>query len=105
MREEAAEFGLPAGLFFAGEFGEVGEGLVQIWVVLAKLVTKLGEELVADAVASVGGVGVGGVFAPGLVQGVEEGFDFGAAGVEEGAEDFAGVLIWGVYDDYRVDGA
>ncbi len=28
-------------------------------------------------------------FAPGLVDGVEEGFDLGAAGVEEGAEDLA----------------
>jgi hypothetical protein len=47
----------------------------------------LGEELVADAVAGEGGVGVGGVFAPGLVDGSEVGFDFGAASVEEGAED------------------
>ena len=43
----------------------------------------------ADAVAGEGGVGVGGVFAPGLVEGVEVGFDLGAAGLEEGAEDFS----------------
>ena len=57
----------------------------------------------ADAVAGVGGVGVGGVFAPGLVGLEEEGFDVGAAGVEEGAQDFS----WpGAGDgDYGVDGA
>ena len=85
LGEDAAEFGLPAGFFFAGELGEVGEGLVEVWVVGA----ELGEELVADAVAGEGGVGVGGVFAPGLVDGFEEGFDLGAAGLEEGAEDFS----------------
>jgi hypothetical protein len=40
----------------------------------------LGEELVADFVAGEGSVGVGGVFAPGLVGGFEEGFDVDAAG-------------------------
>ena len=29
LGEDAGEFGLPAGLFFAGEFGEIGEGLVE----------------------------------------------------------------------------
>ena len=43
----------------------------------------------ADFVAGVGGVGVGGVVAPGLVELGEVGFDVGAAGVEEGAEDLA----------------
>ncbi len=43
----------------------------------------------ADLVAGKGGVGVGGVFAPGLVDGFEEGFDFGSASLEEGAEDFS----------------
>jgi hypothetical protein len=76
---------LPAGLFFVGEFGEVGEGLVEVWIVGA----ELGEELVADFVAGEGGVGVGGVFAPGLWDGFEEGFDVGAAGLQEGAEDLS----------------
>ncbi len=57
LGEDAGEFGLPAGLFFAGEFGEVGEGLVEVGVVGA----ELGEEFVADVVAGEGGVGVGGV--------------------------------------------
>ncbi len=42
-----------------------------------------------DAVAGVGGVGVGGVFAPGLAGLAEEGLDVGSAGVEEGAEDLS----------------
>jgi len=44
---------------------------------------------VADLVAGKGGVGVGGVVAPGLVGAFEEGFDVGAASVEKGAEDFS----------------
>jgi hypothetical protein len=96
LREETRELGLPAGLFFAGQFGEVGEGLVEAWVVGA----ELGEEFVADFVAGEGGIGVGGVFAPGVVGGFEEGFDVGAAGFEEGAED----LSFGQRDN-GVDGA
>jgi len=89
LGEDAGKFGLPAGFFFAGELGEVGEGLVDGRVEGA----ELGEKLVADAVAGVGGVGVGGVFAPRLVLGAEPGFDVAAAGLEEGAEDSAGALI------------
>jgi hypothetical protein len=76
---------LPAELFFAGEFGEVGEGLVEVWVEGA----ELGEKFVADFVSGEGGIGVGGVFSPGLVGLFEEGFNFGAAGLQEGAEDFS----------------
>ena len=54
----------------------------------------------ADAVAGEGGVGVGGVFPPGLIDGFEEGFDVGSAGLEEGAEDLA---FW-LAEDW-VDGA
>ncbi len=85
MGENSGEFGLPPGLFFAGEFGEVGEGLVQGGVFGA----EKRQDGVANAVAGEGGVGVGGVFAPGLVEGAEVGLDFGAAGLEEGAEDFS----------------
>ncbi len=95
LGEDAGEFGLPTGFFFAGDLGEVGEGLVDGGVVGA----ELREELVADFVAGEGGVGVGGVFAPRLVDGLQEGFDFGAAGLKEGAEDFS---FW-LRDD-RVDG-
>ena len=87
---------MPAGLFFAGKLGHVGEGLVEIWVVGA----ELGEELVTDFVAGVGCVGVGGVGAPGLVELGEPGFDFGAAGLQEGAEN----LSFCEWDD-GVDGA
>jgi hypothetical protein len=85
LREDAGELGLPAGLFFAGKLGEVGQGLVEIWIVGA----ELGEKFVADFVAGEGGVGVGGVFTPRLVDGSEEGFDGGAAGLQEGAEDLS----------------
>ena len=61
--------------------------------------------MVADAVAGVGGVGVGGVFLPGLVGAAEVGFDVGAAGLEEGAEDFSGALVGMVDGDDGVDGA
>jgi hypothetical protein len=76
---------LPAGLFFAGKLGHVGEGLVEVGVVGA----ELGEELMTDFVAGEGDVGVGGVGAPGLVELGEVGFDVGAAGVEEGAENLS----------------
>jgi hypothetical protein len=85
LREEVVELGLPTGFFFAGKLSEVGEGLVERGVLLA----KDWEDGVADAVAGEGLVGVGGVFAPGLVEGFEEGFDLGAAGLEEGAQDLA----------------
>ena len=81
MGKDAGELGLPARLFFAGEFGEIGEGLVEVRVEGV----ELGEKFVADPVAGEGGIGVGGVFAPGLVDGFQEGLDVGAAGVEEGA--------------------
>jgi len=55
---------------------------------------------VADFVAGVSGVGVGGVGAPGLIELGEVGFDFGAAGLQEGAED----LSFCQRDDW-VDGA
>jgi len=55
---------------------------------------------VADFVAGVCGVGVGGVVAPGLVELGEVGFYVGASGVEKGAEDLA--LCEG---DDGVDGA
>jgi len=85
LGEEASEFGLPAGFFFAGKLREIGEGLIEVRIVGA----ELREKFVADFVAGEGGVGVGRVFAPGLVALFEEGFDVGAADVEEGAEDFS----------------
>ncbi len=60
--------------------------MVEIGVVVA----ENRQEFVPDAVAGVGRVGVGGVFAPGLIGLEEEGFDVGATGVEEGAEDLSG---------------
>ena len=92
---------MPAGFFFAGEFGEVGEGLVKGGVEVA----ELGEKLVADAVAGEGGVGIGGVVSPGLVELAEVGLDLGAADAEQGTEDIARAG-WGIVDqDDGVDAA
>jgi hypothetical protein len=86
LGEDSSQFGLPAGLFFAGKFGEICQGLVDGGIEGP----ELGEEFVADAIAGVGGVRVGGVFPPGLIAGVEEGFNLGAASREQGAKDFGG---------------
>jgi hypothetical protein len=85
LREDAVEFCLPAGLFFACQLGEVGEGLVEARVIDA----ELGEEFVADFIAGEGRVGIGGVLAPGLVDRFKEDFDLGAASLQEGTEDIA----------------
>ena len=96
LGEDAVQFGLPAEFFFAGQLGEVGESLLDRGVVGA----ELGEKFVADLVAGKGGVGIRGVFAPGLIGLVEEGFDIGSVCVEEGAKD----LSFCESDDW-VDGA
>ena len=87
LREDALELGGPAGFFFAGELGEIGEGLVELGVFFA----EEREDAVAEAIAGKGFVGVRGVFAPGLVDLFEVVAEVGAAGLEEGAEDAAGV--------------
>jgi hypothetical protein len=81
LREQAVEFDLPAGLFFAGELGEVAEGLVERWIFGA----EQGQDVMADAIAGEGFVGVGGVVAPRLMELVEVGLDLGAADMEERA--------------------
>ena len=43
----------------------------------------------AEAVAGEGGVGVRGIFPPGLAEGLEIGFDLSAPGTEKGAQDAA----------------
>jgi hypothetical protein len=86
LGEDACEFSLPAGFFFAGQFGEVGESLVDGGVEGS----ELRKQLVADTIASVDGIGVGGVGSPGLIAGSEERFDLAAAGREQGAKDSTG---------------
>ena len=83
VREDACEFGGPAGLFFAGDLGEVGEGAVDGRV----LRPENRKDRMADAVASESFVGVGGVFAPGLGLGLQEEAQAGAGGGEQGAQD------------------
>jgi hypothetical protein len=78
LREQSAEFGSPARLFFAGELGEIAEGLVEGGIFCA----EQWQDVMADAVSGEGGVGVGGVVAPGLIEMIEVGLDLGAADVE-----------------------
>ena len=91
---EAGGFSGQEGFFIAGQRRHVGKMLSELGVEGF----ELRQELVADAVAGEGGIGVGGVGAPGLAQGTEEGFDFGAGDGEEGTQDFALIL-----DDDGVD--
>ena len=58
-----------------------------------------------DTVAGVGRVGVGGVLAPGLVAGAEEGFNLGAARGKQGAKDLSGALVRKIDLDDGMDGA
>ena len=83
--EGAGEFRLPVGLFLAGEFGEVGEGSVEGGILGA----QQGKDVVAEAVAGVDGIEVGGVFAPGLAKSAEVGEDLRAGGSEERAKNAA----------------
>lgn len=101
MREDAVELALPVELFVAGDLREVAEGVVERGVEGA----KAGEEVVAEAVAGEGGVLVRGVFAPELVEGAEVGFDFGAGGGEEWAEDLFCGLAGNVDAEDGVDAA
>ena len=99
--EEAVELGLPVGFFFAGDFGEVAKGAVERGIEGA----EAGEEVVAEAVSGEGGVAVRGVFAPGLFEGAEVGFDLGAGGGEERAEDLFGRVAGEVDAEDGVDAA
>ncbi|MCU1223245.1 MAG: hypothetical protein JWQ42_1338 [Edaphobacter sp.] len=59
-----------------------------------------------DTVAHIDDVGIGGVFAPGLVGMTQEGLDVCSTSVEEGAKDLARVVSDACRDlDYWVDGA
>src|SRR5579859_4673525 len=75
---EPGDLRLPPGFLVAGQFGHVGEmladsgiGLVEFW-----------KQLVAEAVAGVGRILVGGVFAPGLAEAGEVSLNLGASGGE-----------------------
>ena len=81
----AGEFGVPPGFFVAGQLGHLGQVLAEAGIPGF----EERQQFVADAVAGEGEVAVGGVLAPGLAEGVEVGFDFGAGGGEERAEDAA----------------
>ncbi len=83
----------PEDFFVVGEFSHLGEVLAEAGVPGF----EEREQFATDAVAGKGELSVGGVFAPGLVEGIQVGFDFSAGGGEEGAEDAAfGVLDGGM---------
>jgi len=63
LGEDASEFKLPTGFFFASQLGEVGEGLVEGGVFGA----EERQDAVANAVTGEGFIGVGGIGAVGLV--------------------------------------
>ena len=69
----------------ARKFGQIGEGLVDGWIERS----ELRHQLMADAVAGVGCVGVSGVSPPGLIARIEEGFDLSASGRKQRADDLS----------------
>ena len=73
----------PPVFFGAGDFAEAREDLVKVRVPVA---AKLGEEIVAEAVARVAGIAVGGVLAPGEAFVAEPGFNLRARDAEQGAD-------------------
>ncbi len=83
---------LPPGFFVAGQRGHLGQMLAQSRVPGF----EKREKLVANAVAGIGQVAIGGVFAPGLAQFAEIGLDFCARGGKERAQDraFRGFKLW-----------
>ena len=85
LGRNAGQFGLPPGFLVAGQICHLRQVLAQAWVPFL----EQRQQLAADAVAGEGGVAVGGVFAPGLVQVIEEGLYFGACGLEQRTEDAA----------------
>ena len=84
--EEAGDARLPAGLFFASEFGGLAQGGGERGIELA----QQRHDAVAKSVAGMGVGRVGAVFAPGLVTRVEEGDDLFAGCGKEWADDLAG---------------
>ena len=85
LRCEAGELGLPKSFFIAGEPGHVGKMGAQLRIPGF----EQREQLMADAVAGEGEMAVGGVFAPGLAEAEQVGFDLGAGDTEERAKDMA----------------
>jgi hypothetical protein len=85
LRSETRDFPLPPGFFVKGKSSHVGEMLADPGVPLL----ELRQQLMAEAVASVGGVEVGGVFAPPLANFGEVRLDPRASDVQERTENAA----------------
>jgi hypothetical protein len=82
---ETGHFRLPPGLFVASELGHLDEEPAKLRIPIFELWKKL----VTDSIAGEGEMAIGGVFAPGLVTSVKEGFDLPAAGLKERTENAA----------------
>lgn len=81
--QDAGELGLPVAFLVAGDGGEVGKLGVDLRIVGG----EEREQVVAEAVAGKGRIEVGGVFAPGLIDAAQPGFDLRAASGEKRAQD------------------
>ena len=83
LRSYAGDLGLPDRILLAGEVGHLREMVAEFRVPGF----EQGQQFVTDAIARECQVTIRGVFAPGLASCAEEGFDFGAGGTQDGAED------------------
>ena len=83
LRRDAGDFGTPPGFLVAGEGGHLRHVFAETGIPCF----EEREEFVTDAIAGKGDVAVGGVFAPGLVNGVKVRFDFDAGGGEKRADN------------------
>lgn len=83
LRGDAGQLSGPPGFLAASQFGHLRQVLAQARIPGV----ERGQQLVADAVAGVGKAAVGGVFAPGLGEGVEVLLDLGTGNGEQRAND------------------
>lgn len=85
LRRQPLKLGLPEGFFVAGQKGHLREMLAEARVEGV----ERGQQLVSNAVAGEGGVSIGGVRAPGLVEDAEIVLNLRARDGEERAKDWA----------------
>lgn len=85
LRREARDLRRPPGFFVAGKLGHLGEVLAQPRVPGL----ERGQELVANAVAGIGEVAVGGILAPGLAETAEVQFHFSTGDGQERTQNVA----------------
>jgi len=82
------DFRLPPGFFVPSQLSHLGEMVSELRIPGR----KLWQQFVTNPVAGEREMSIAGVFAPRLVAGVEKGFNLGACGVEQRANDWASAL-------------